>query len=77
MSKNIANTNCLHDMQCPQCKSTEPFAIGVTTTFRVFDEGTEEQLGDIQWNDDSYCKCGLCAFSGKVRDFTLAHGVAA
>jgi hypothetical protein len=71
MSKKAANANCLHGMQCPKCKSLEPFAIGVTTTFRVYDSGTDDQLGDTEWEDDSYCECCKCVFVGTVADFTL------
>lgn len=67
----MSNTNCLSGMQCPKCKSLEPFAIEVLTTFRVFDEGTDDQIGDTNWDDDSYCECCACVFAGTVRDFTV------
>jgi hypothetical protein len=70
----MPNTNCLQGMQCPKCKSLEPFAIEVTTTFRVFDEGTEDQIGDTNWDEDSYCECCECCecvFTGTVKDFTV------
>jgi len=76
----MSNTNCLSSMQCPKCQSLEPFAIGVTTTFRVYDEGTDDQLSDTNWNDDSYCECCVCVFAGTVKDFSVkpeARGVAA
>ena len=65
-----ANSNCLTGMQSPKCKSLEPFAIGITTTVRVFDDGTDDQLSDTHWDDDSYCECCQCAFAGTVADFT-------
>ena len=71
MSEKQSNANCLHGMRCPKCRSLEPFAIGIKTTFRVYDEGTEDQLGDNEWDDDSYCECCVCVFAGTVKDFTL------
>jgi hypothetical protein len=73
----MSNTNCLQGMQCPKCESLEPFAIEVTTTFRVFDDGTDDQIGNTNWEEDSYCECCQCVFAGTVKDFTLATGVAA
>jgi len=74
----MPNTNCLCGMQCPKCKSFEPFAIEITTTVRVFDDGTDDQLSDTHWEDDSYCECGKCTFTGTVKDFAVSEsGVAA
>ena len=72
----MPNSNCLSGFQCPKCKSTEPFSIEVTTMFRVYDEGTDEQTGDTHWDDDSYCECSLCSFCGKVKDFIQPLGAA-
>jgi hypothetical protein len=69
----MPNTNCLQGMQCPKCKSLEPFAIEVTTTFSVSDEGTGDQLGDTHWDNDSYCECCQCVFIGTVKDFSVAN----
>jgi hypothetical protein len=77
MTAKPANTNCLQGMQCPKCKSLEPFAIEIITTFRVVDDGTEDQLGGTEWGDDSYCECCTCVFIGTVADFTLTTGVVA
>jgi hypothetical protein len=77
MSKKKADSNCLHGMQCPRCNSLEPFAIGITTTMRFYDEGSDDQLGDNEWGDDSYCECCKCVFVGTVADFTLPNGGAA
>jgi hypothetical protein len=77
MRNRTPNSNCLSGLQCPKCGSLEPFAIGVTTTFRVYDSGTDNQLGNTEWDDDSYCECCQCVFTGTVKDFTLPQGVAA
>jgi hypothetical protein len=72
-----SNTNCLHGMRCPKCKSLEPFAIGITTTVRVFDDGTDDQLSDTHWDEHSYCECAGCLFAGTVKDCTIAQELAA
>jgi hypothetical protein len=65
----MTNTNCLDGMQCPQCKSFEPFKIAVNTVMKVFDNGTDDH-GDTEWDDDSYCECGECGFFATVADFS-------
>ena len=77
MPKKKANSNCLHGMQCPRCHSLEPFAIGITTTLRFYDEGSDDQLGDNEWGDDSYCECCKCSFAATVADFTLPQATGA
>jgi hypothetical protein len=77
MSTQTANTNCLGGMQCPKCKILEPFAIKVPTTFRVFDEGTDDQVRAADWDENSYCECCECTFTGTVKDFTIAKEIAA
>jgi hypothetical protein len=34
----------------------------------VYDEGTDE-YGDVEWEDDSYCRCHKCDHTGVVKDF--------
>jgi hypothetical protein len=50
MAKKRSNSNCLHGMQCPRCNSLEPFAIGITTTMRFYDSGSDDQLDDNEWD---------------------------
>ena len=38
------------------------------TVFRMTDEG-EEDHGDIEWDDDSYCCCPECNHDGIVAEF--------
>jgi Zn ribbon nucleic-acid-binding protein len=73
MPKKQINSNCLHGMQCPRCNSFEPFAIGITTTVRVYNCGVEDQLGDNNWDESSYCECCKCSFAARVADFTLTQ----
>jgi len=63
------NTNCLEGFRCPKCGSLEPFYIETNIVVKVYDSGTEEQEGDTEWDDDSYCRCGTCDFAGDVEDF--------
>ena len=65
----MTNTNFLEGMQCPECKSFEPFTIEVKTVMQVFDSGTDDH-GDTQWDDDSYCQCCTCGFCATVAVFS-------
>jgi hypothetical protein len=68
----MPNTNCLERMQCPKCSSFEQFLIGINTLMRVSDEGVEEEIGDNEWDDESYCECCECSHAGTVSDFAIA-----
>lgn len=64
----MANSNCLDGFQCPKCGSLEPFTICAQVMCTVYDEGTDE-YGDVEWEDDSYCRCHKCDHTGVVKDF--------
>ena len=64
------NSNCLADLQCPNCKSYEPLSITGVSVFKVFDSGTESH-GDVEWDDDSFVKCGMCGFSAVLECFGI------
>jgi len=66
----MSNTNCLAGMRCPECKSEEPFLIETKAIMTVYDSGTES-LGDTEWDEDSYCECVKCRYSGKVFQFQI------
>lgn len=68
MSK--ANTNCLAGLRCPACGSREPFTIEATSTFLVYDAGTEEHA-DVEWKDSSFCRCRVCGCAGTVAGFRI------
>lgn len=39
----------------------------------VYDDGTDSSdYGDVEWNDDSYCRCEECNFDGEVHLFKTA-----
>ncbi len=63
------NTNCLEGFRCPKCGSLEPFFIEAKVVVKVYDSGTEEQEGDTEWDNASYCRCGNCDIIGDVADF--------
>lgn len=68
----MANTNCLQGMQCPKCQDEGPFAIACDVVFLIGDDGTEDQIGDNTFEDDSYCECRECNHHATVADFTVA-----
>jgi hypothetical protein len=73
----MANDNCLAGMRCPSCGAEEPFRVGVTPTLVMWDDGSdpEAQLGDLDWEEWSYCKCITCDYEGQVQDFRHGHPV--
>jgi hypothetical protein len=64
------NSNCLDGMRCPKCGSLEPFIIGANCAVKMYDDGSDEYI-DPEWEDDSYCSCCRCDFTGEVYDFTI------
>lgn len=65
------NTNCLEGFQCPQCGAFEPIHIECTTTFLMWDAGSDEHT-DVNWEEHSACQCGSCDHAGTVSDFRSA-----
>ena len=67
----MPNTNCLKGMACPKCNSEGPFGIEITLVVEFSDDGSDPfPEGDSEWDDESYCECRSCSFSGTVGDFT-------
>jgi hypothetical protein len=62
------NSNCLQGLQCPVCKSSEPFRISATATILMYDDGSDE-VGDIDWEQDSHIQCERCKHQGTVKTF--------
>lgn len=63
------NDNCLSGLKCPKCGNEEPLNIEVTLIMQVYDDGTELEYNDVEWNDDSYCECPDCYYYATVKDF--------
>ena len=70
----MPNTNCLHDIRCPECGYEDRFFIGATITAEVTDDGAEiapSPRGDIEWDEKSGIECPDCATTGTVSAFTV------
>ena len=65
----MPNVNCLEGIACPECESEGPFGIACDIVMEISDDGTESPIGDITWEDDSYCECRACMHKGTVKDF--------
>jgi hypothetical protein len=63
-----SNDNCLQGLRCPKCRSTGPYEIAAETMAVMYDSGCDETT-DIQWEDNSSCRCKECGFAGTVLDF--------
>jgi len=62
------NENCLEGMRCPECGSYEPFTIHVEAEALMYDNGYKD-VCNLEWDDDSYCRCKACGFTGVVMNF--------
>ena len=65
----MTNENCLTGIICPKCGSLEPFDIEIRTVTRMFDDGSDSQVGDQEWDAESYIMCCECNHHGTVADF--------
>jgi hypothetical protein len=64
------NHGLLENMGCPKCGQRDYFRIEFRGLARVDDDSSDDS-GDHEWEAKSYCRCGTCDHSGKVRDFTF------
>jgi hypothetical protein len=71
----MTNINCLEGIQCPQCGNEDTFRIAAKTIATVTDDGTDD-VGDMEWDDDSYAECTGCHRHGTLKDFRAAAEVA-
>lgn len=67
----MPNKHILEGFQCPKCNSEGPFQIEITTTFLVYDSGVDEQTGDNEWSETSWCRCEECGQRGTVATFRI------
>jgi hypothetical protein len=66
------NTECLEDIQCPECGSYGPLRIEVRTMIQFTDEGEDiynDKGSDQSWDDDSFCVCCACGHEATVGAF--------
>jgi hypothetical protein len=65
------NVNCLAGMRCPNpaCGSHGPFQIRGEASFTVTDDGTDD-YENVEWYDDSRCRCNECQHCSTVKEFT-------
>ena len=69
----MSNTNCLEGFRCPRCGSDAEFRIEVCTVVTLTDDGSDYDGADLEWQDDSYCRCTACDHPGTVKDFREAR----
>lgn len=68
----MKNENCLKDVMCPECGSTEAFRIKANVWVEVRDEGADPMLPkqDIEWDGESFIDCGDCGNVGRISEFS-------
>ena len=64
------NTGCLDGLRCPKCGSLGPLHIEVKAVVVMHDDGWDTGY-DSEWQDDSWCKCDGCDFTGTIKDFKI------
>jgi predicted RNA-binding Zn-ribbon protein involved in translation (DUF1610 family) len=57
------------EMACPKCGSDEDIQVSAMIWITLTEDGTEDNGGDTEWDNESLCLCGKCGHSGIVRDF--------
>jgi phage FluMu protein Com len=67
----MPNTDCLEGIRCPGCKQEDELMIELLVSVRITDDGTEDQGGDYEWDDNSPCSCPKCKFLGTIKDFQV------
>ncbi len=55
-------------LKCPKCGSDEYLEVVFKGTARLTSQGTED-IGDHEWDQESYMACAHCGHDGNVRDF--------
>ena len=67
-------SNCLMGLACPKCGQRTSLRITSVVIATVFDNGTDRDESDCEWDSKSACRCngaGTCGFEGTVADFTI------
>ena len=63
------NDNVLDGFKCPKCGTYGPFWIRCLRDYLFCDEGSIDETGDFEWDDDTHCRCSECDFEGAIKDF--------
>jgi hypothetical protein len=73
ITKTSKNTNCLEGVKCPKCGQEDLFKIAASVIGEVCDDGTEDQDGGYEWDQQAFCQCCECDHAGKLADFTIEN----
>ena len=57
------------EMACPKCGSDEDIQVSAMIWITLTEDGTEDNGGGTEWDNESLCVCGKCGHSAKVKDF--------
>ena len=58
-----------HGCTCPMCHSGENLQIQVSRFVELWPDGTGDDDGNSEWDDNSFAKCASCDWAGTVADF--------
>ena len=60
-----------HGLQCPKCKQGDSLQIQVTRWANLLPNGTDDEAGDTEWDDESEAQCTGCVWEGRVKDLLV------
>lgn len=64
------NVNCLEGYACPRCGYDEELRIICTTLVTMTDDGSDD-IGDLEWDENSHGTCPKCGFADKMEKFRV------
>ena len=64
-------TGCLEDLACPNCGDRDHIKVTALVELAVSEDGTSEEGGDHEYEDQSPARCAKCQHRGFIRDFTV------
>lgn len=66
-----------HGMTCPHCQHDDQLDVVYSAWTRLVPDGTDDELvddHDLEWDEQSPCRCGACGWTGTVKDARWAAG---
>lgn len=65
----MKNVNCLQGFACPSCGNDDTLIVTAIAEFELCDDGTYGPIGDVEFDDDSWMRCGECGYRHRVANF--------
>jgi hypothetical protein len=66
------NGNCCKDIACSNCGNRDCFKVRMSIVMELHDDGTSDQVGDNEYDGDSFTVCSECGAEGNMSEFDIA-----